>query len=181
MERVADVNEERIGTLLVKSAEGTDELTYREPAVMPRVEIVRAGDQVSTGSFRSPYVTLLASLLAFGLLSFAIIVRSGPAIGAISVAVGALAWLVLRGGKRIVTGTRVGIADGELRVVSPEQRLKVPLDEVEGIGIGEDEPFVTLFARLRGRGRVLLMDGLTREEAEAVVARLGDALGRGAA
>ncbi len=158
--------EERVGNLLVRRAAEVD------------LEIVRSDGQIAGGSFRSPLVTALTGLLAFGLLTFAVIVRSAPAIGSISVAVMALGWLVFFGGRRTVERTRVALAQGRLSVEGTEEPLDVPADEIEGLGIGQNLPTSTVFAYVKDRGRVLLLDGLSPEEAESAAARLSSALGR---
>lgn len=168
--------EETVGRLVVRAASRDGESDYRHPA---RVPVLELRCQPSRGGpIRSGVAVALASVLATALLAFAIIVRSWPAVGAVSVAVGALAWLVLasRGGR---PATIVRLTDDELSVIAPGRGARVLLADVESVALGEDHDALrTLFARMRGAGRVLLLDGLTPEEADLALERLGDHVAR---
>lgn len=48
----------------------------------------------------------------------------------------------------------------------PGMREHVALQDIEGLGVGREHPYRTLWVRVRGRGRVLMLDGLSPEEAD---------------
>lgn len=181
MESAAKVVEERIGSLLVRSAtRAGEDASYRDPALAARVEITRDEGSAPRGNFRAPLGASLGLLLTAALAAF-LRVHSWPAVGVAATALSALAWLWFSGPRRTVERARVWVADGELHATGAEGPARFRADDVEGFGIGEEKPLSTLFARVSGQGRVLLLDGLTREEAEAAASRLTDALERAAA
>jgi hypothetical protein len=178
VQSAAEIHEEHIGNLLVRSALPMgDEASYRDPALSPQIEIMRSETEVERGNFRSPLVGALGVLLSAGVIAF-VSVRSWPAVGVVGAALIGLGWLVLLGSRRTVERTRVWVEDGQLRVVGSEGPLAFGAEDVEGFGVGEEKPLATLFVRSKREGRVLLLVGLTADEAETAASRLAEALGR---
>lgn len=168
--------EQRIGRLVVRAASRDGASDYRHPARVPVLELrCEAGGR---GPIRSGAAVALAAVLATVLLAFAVVVRSWPAVGAVSVAVGALGWLVLAGRSGRLAAI-VRLTKDELRVIAPGRAARVPLSDVESVALGQDRDALrTLFARVKGAGRVLLLDGLTPEEAALALERLGELVAR---
>jgi hypothetical protein len=71
---------------------------------------------------------------------------------------------------------RVAIRGGAVAVSRPWRREQIPLERIEGLGVGLDAPYSTVWVTVRERGRVLLLDGLTKDEADLVSRRLRDVI-----
>jgi len=129
---------------------------------------------------RIPVVAIIGAINA-ALLAFAGYVRSWAAIGAVSLAMMALLWLVIWLGRdQGATGSvEVLIADDELK--GPD--LSVALDQVSRVGVGEGggsshTVWVALSDPNPNRaGRSLLFDMLTEAEANAAASALREAIG----
>lgn len=162
---IAGIEEHRVGQLLVRTR--AVEHDYRDAAIPAEVEILRhALPSLTVRRVRSAaqVAMVISLLLGIALIVFAAIVRSMPAIGSVSVAVIALAILFGRGlFPRSERGVAVRVAGDELRVLADGTRVRI--DRVEDLRTGEDGDLRTLFAVVRERGRVLLLDGLSPDEA----------------
>ena len=90
----------------------------------------------------------------------------------------ALGWLVVRSrGETRRPRRAVRVDDDRLTVTGPGEPIRVSRGDVEAVGAGRDEAGGrTLWARIRGRGRTLLLGQLTDPEAEAAVSALREAL-----
>lgn len=171
-----DAVERKVGRLVIRTATQGDRAGYRHAADAPVLEL--RCQPTATGPVRSGTAVALAAVLAAGLLVFAIIVRSGPAIGAVSVAIGALGWLVLAS-RRGRAAAIVRIGADELCVIAPDRKLRAPIADVESVALGNDQDALrTVWARVKGEGRVLLLDGLTTDEADVALERIDAALRR---
>jgi hypothetical protein len=53
---------------------------------------------------------------------------------------------------------------------------KIPRERIESVGVGSAEPYRTLWLLVRGEGRVLVLEGLTADEAELAERSLVGAL-----
>jgi hypothetical protein len=168
--------ESRVGSIVVRHLTPPEgDAAYRSRWRGPlEIECVSAPlEQRSPG-----VVSALVAVLGLGLLGFAAYVRSGPAIGTVSLALLALAWLVFRSrgaGERENQVVRVD--DDRLTVGGVEEPVRVPVAEVERVGVGRDAASLrTLWVRLTSRGRVLLLSRLTENEAQAAAGALREAL-----
>jgi hypothetical protein len=125
-------------------------------------------------------VSALVAVLGLALLGFAAYVRSGPAIGTVSLALVALAWLVLRSrGEPVRRRQVIRVDDDRLTVRGADEPIEVPVASVETVGVGLAEASLrSLWVRLPRRGRVLLLDRLTEEEAHCAADALRGALGQ---
>ena len=134
--------------------------------------VSRGVDEV-VGERRYPgSIAVLIGLLGLLLLLFAIRVRSGPAIGSVSMALIALSWLVWRARKPRRSGEEtLTVGSDQLTVSGPTREAAVDLADVTDIGTGSDGSLRTVWARTE-TDRVLLFDALTEEEAEALRAEL---------
>jgi hypothetical protein len=157
------VVEDRVGRLSVSSRAPDAPQDYRTRS-MPVMELTRGSKSLS----RHPRTAIaLVALLGVGLLVFAILVHDGPAIGAVSVGLAAMLWLVV-GSSRRWTEERIRVElDDDALHVTGKEKLRIPIADIQEVGIGVDTPPLhTLFVHARNAGRMLLLDGLTREEAD---------------
>lgn len=170
-----ETHEHRVGRIVVVRAAPADvPAGDRRSADEPALEVrcLPEGEP----RVRSKTAVALSAVLAAGLLAFAIIVRSWPAIGAVSVAIAALGWLVFVS-RSAPLGGIVRVVGDELRVIAPGRSLKIRTADVEAVALGEDRDALrTVWARVKGEGRVLLFEGLTPEEAGAALEQLTAAL-----
>lgn len=166
----AETQEHRVGRIVVRAAgaelpAGSADAPVLELRCLPGATRVRSWPAV-----------VLSGVLTACLLAFAIVVRAWPAIGAVSVAIAALGWLVLasRSGQ---PGATVRVVGDELCVIAARRTLKVRTADVEAVALGEDRDALrTVWARVKGEGRVLLFEGLTAEEADAALRQISAAL-----
>ncbi len=166
--------EERVGRLAVFSRAHEHGSSYRDAALAPILELKLAAAKAPNRP-RVRLVGLLILVLSIILLIFALVTRSGPAIGTVSIALAAMAWLVLAG--RRMRSSTLRIQNGELALLDHTAGYRLPLLQIESAGVGQDtEGLATLFVRVRDRGRVLVFDGLSTEEAELAARCLREAL-----
>lgn len=170
---MSDASDRRVGDLLIRATSlESDDVPYRSQVGSLRIERPKA----AAASFEGPgLVTILIALLSAVLLAFALIVRSWPAVGAVSLTIAALGWLVLRG--RDERGTRwVELGAGKLSAGGEGEPVELALDEVSDVGIGVDGAYRSLFVLVEGAGRVALLYGLKDAEAEAAQRSLREVL-----
>lgn len=172
--------ERRVGALTLREATPPEgDAPYRRRPDGP-LEIERTRE--TAAGARPGVVTLLIAILGFLLLLFAAYVRSGPAIGSVSFALVALAWLVLRSSRTEKRVERVHVDGERLRLEGVEEPMSAPIDAVEEIGLGVGTAALrTLWVRVADRGRVMLLEDLTAPEADAAADALREALGHSAA
>lgn len=173
MDSSVDTAERTVGELRIRSAPlERDEAPYRSQPSSVRLERTGGG----MASFGGPGVaTYLIALVMAGLMSFALIVRSWPAIGAVTFIILALGVIVAR--RRPQPKTRwVEIGGGRLQAGGEGESVEVALDEVQEVAVGVDGPSRSLFVRVEGVGRVPLLYGLDEEEARAAQRSVRDAL-----
>lgn len=127
---------------------------------------------------RAQIVAIAVSLfLATALLVLTIVAsRTPPGIWlAPLIVLGGSAWIAYQRTRRSVL--RV---DGEsITAIRPWSREQIAICDVEGFGVGAEHPHRTLWVAARGRGRVLMLDGLSNEEAELALRTLQAALPSG--
>lgn len=169
--------ETRVGTLILRHAPPPEgDAPYRRRPDGP-LEIERTRSEVPRP--RPGVISALVAVLGLGLLVFAAYVRSGPAIGAVSFALVALAWLVLRSRVAVDRVERIRLAGEQLHVESGDEPMTVAVSDVARVDLGLDTASLrTVWAAVAGRGRVMLLDGLTEEEANAMIDALRDRLDR---
>ncbi len=158
----AAVSEHRVGRLLV-----------REPRAAQDgwVEIRRESLESPTGAFRSRFAWMALLAIAVGLIGFSARVGSFPGLGIGVILVALLAGIAIFRGRR--PSSLVRIADAQVSIVAPAGATELPLDDIERLGVGRDmDPLHTVWVAVRGKGRLLLLDGLTVEEAEVAASRL---------
>ncbi|HJL14597.1 MAG TPA: hypothetical protein RMH99_03005 [Sandaracinaceae bacterium LLY-WYZ-13_1] len=174
------LDERSVGAVTVRHlapAEGDD--AYRSRLRGGPLEIEHT---VEEAIVRAPGpVTGLIAVLALLLLVFAIWVRSIPAIGAVGMALFALGWLFFFSRTRPRRRRRVvRLDDDALSTAGMDEPFRAPVARVEGVGVGRDAASMkTLWVRVSGRGRVLLLAGLDGVEASAAADAMREALGGG--
>lgn len=147
--------EEHVGRIVVRHPSGLS----GAPLEIERVGAVR-------GSRRPGPITALVFVIGLLLLVFAAYVHSGPAIGAVSFALFAMLWLVVGSGRRAAASSRVRVGEDRILAESDGASVEASLGDVQEIGIGLDGgSHHTVWARVEGRGRLLLLSGLTALEA----------------
>ena len=155
---------ETVERLRIRRGMRLHDATYRE-AGSQTLELELPPSAVTLESAR-PLVVMLIGILSTLLLTFAVVVRVWPAVGTVSVAVGALAFLVFKRAKP-APPQRVCLAPEEL-MASGLERHRAPIADVRGVGAGAGSASSrTLWVELEGVGRVLLLDGLSTGEASA--------------
>ncbi len=146
----------------VEGAEGA----YRVGAGTLRLE--RHGpDTQARPLWLRPPVALSAILVAL-LSTFALVTRSGPAIGTSSVAILALVWLVSRGEQRARAVSWVELDGDTIRAAGDGEPVTVSAASVTDVRVGVDGAYRSVFC-VAGDDRVPLLFGL--DEAEAAAAR----------
>lgn len=166
------VTEERVGRLLVRRYVAEErEAGYREAALEPRVELRREPLDPPRDVFRSRFAWMALLALTAALFAFSVRVGSMPGLGLAGVVLVILVLIAILKSRRPPTLVRVTGVD--VRVVRPDGRVEVSLEQIERLGVGRDmDPLHTVWVAVRGQGRVLLLDGLTAEEAELAESQL---------
>lgn len=166
--------EERLGRLSIRAP------ARDEAAGSAWIELRRDSLDAPAGAFRSRLAWMALMGIAVAMIGFSARVGSFPGLGIGVFLVLLLAGIAIVRGRRPPTIVRV--EDGRLRVTRRRVELDVELSSVERVGVGRDmSPLHTLWATVQTGGRVLLLDGLTAEEAELALSRLEPRLRRGKA
>jgi hypothetical protein len=155
--------ERRVGRLRVRA--------QAAPGQNGSIEIRRESLDSPGGAFRSRFAWLALMGIAVALIGFSVRVRSFPGLGIGALLVVLLALIAIVRGRRPPAIVRV--QGTEVRITSFGGSIQLPLERVERLGVGRDmDPLHTVWVAVRGSGRVLLLDGLTAEEAELAAASL---------
>jgi hypothetical protein len=114
-------------------------------------------------------VIVIATTLSVGTFVVMTIAHATPlpCVGPLALLAG-WALLAFWRGRRVL----LQLGEGAITVSGPWSSERVAVDDVEELGVGDDAPYAALWIRVRGRGRVLLLDGLTREEADLASRKL---------
>jgi hypothetical protein len=160
--------EERTGRISVRTSARPQAADYRRPALAPALEIERGPLPFALSRAQ---ITVIFIAAGFSVALFAVLLRVGatplPCLGPV-VLLACWALLAHQRGRRIV----LAVGADAITVARPWSRERIALDRIEGLGVGLDAPYSTVWITVRDRGRVLLLDGLTRDEAELVSRRL---------
>jgi hypothetical protein len=172
--------EERIGRVVVRTASRHGKQDYREPALLPVLEIERGALPMRL-SRAQLVATLIALFITIAIAIFGIYSRERAILGAspiplVALVIGAI--IHVRETRRALV--RVGRRELAASALGPSRRIL--LDRIEGLGSGIDQKQATLeqrrtlWIRVRDEGRLPLLDALTEEEAALASRRLREAL-----
>lgn len=116
-------------------------------------------------------VVSIATGLAVGIFVVLVLARAPTTLPSVGPLVLLALWALVGHQRRRGVVIRVGAE--AITVSRPSSRERVALDRIEALRVGEDAPYSTVWVAARDKGRVLLLDGLTRDEAELIARRLG--------
>lgn len=174
MSAESTTEEERIGRVTVRTTSRAGRQDYRGPALVPLLEIERAAlpRKLSRAQLVATLIALFLTLAVGGLGAY---VSSGAVMGAAPTPLVALiiaAFIHVRETSRLV----VRVGKRELAASSIGAHRRIALERIEGLGTGRDQDQRTIWIRVRGEGRVPLLDALSDEEADLVSRRLREVL-----
>lgn len=160
--------EDRVGRVTVRTGTRPEVADYRRPALTAALEIER-GPLPFTLTRGQGVVIGLGFVLSAALFAFTLFATSSPVVCLAPLVMVACVGVVgYQRNRRVLL--RVG-ADA-ITVSRSLSSERIALEHVEGLGVGLDAPYSTVWITVRTRGRVLLLDGLTRDEADLVSRRL---------
>ncbi len=153
----------QVGRIVVRRTAGTDGAEHRRIGAARTLEIERT--TLPLAFTRAQTVAIAISLfLTTALLVLSIAATASPPgiwIAPILVIAGAAFVGHQRSRRSVIRVDAKG-----LTALRSGQREHVALEDIEGLGVGREHPYRTLWVRVRGRGRVLMLDGLSPEEAD---------------
>ena len=171
------MSEEKVGGLVIWRGVPADGEPYRDLRDGD-LEIRQGSGAIASAETGPGRMMLLVMILGGLLLTFAVVVRSIPAMATVGAALVALTWLVVYRKRRSVAAGRVVLGAEGIRIETPTERVVTELSDVQALGVGEDGALHTLWIQIREHGRVLVFDGLEKDEARKAEGALTEAIER---
>jgi hypothetical protein len=166
-------NEVRLGRVVVRAIAGDGASSYRD-ATKAKLVIERAPIP-----FRLTQAQLVATgiaiFLAIAVLVLALATGSRPALGVVPIPpIALVVGLVIA----LLRTQRMSliVANDHVSMTAPLRSAHAPIDRIDSIDVGNDAPYRTVWMRVQGVGRVLVLDGLDEREATLAAGRLREAL-----